>query len=187
MTVFDIRKFLKLALAFNPNVIPLLYLRFEDYEIITPSGGQKLIAARGAFTSKRAYATMIGYAKSQRHAVVNCNTGKLGMKRKELVEKFGYDVKYASHTVRLLRMAIEFFRYGQFTVYRTCDRDVLLDIRNGKWTLNKWLAEVDYLLELAQAAEKESNLPEKTDFGKVNDLCMDIIQTYALDDKNVRN
>jgi hypothetical protein len=183
MTAFDVRKFIRLALAFNPNIIPLLYLRQQDYEIIT-DGGQKLISVRDAFTSKRAYATMIGYAYSQRHAVVNCNTGKLGKKRKDLVAKFGYDTKYASHTIRILNMAIEFFRDGKLNVYRAFDRDELLDIRQGRWTLGQWISEVDNLLTKAKEAEKESNLPETPDFERVNDLCMELIETYAKDDWN---
>jgi len=178
LTAFDIKKFLKLCLNFNPNVIPLLYLRQNDYEFMT-SGGIRLLADRSAFTSKRAYNTMIGYAKSQRKAVVNGDTGKLGMKRKELVAKYSYDVKFASHTIRILKMAIEFFREGQLNVYRENDRDLLVGIRQGKWSLKQWLNEVDYLLEQAQKAEAESNLPETPDYERVNDLCMDLIKTYA--------
>jgi len=178
ITVFELRKFLRLCLAFNPNAIPLLYLRDQDYEI-KKVGGQDLIFNRNAFVSRRAYDTMIGYAKGQRKSVIDGDTGKLGMKRKELVKTYGYDVKCASHTIRILRMAIEFFRDGEFNVYRSNDRDELLDIRNGKWSLGKWLGEVDYLLEQAQQAEKESNLPEKSDYDRINQLCMNLVKEYA--------
>jgi len=177
LTAFDIRKFLKLCIGFNPNVIPLLHLRSLDYEIIT-DGGQLLIDNRNAFTSKRVYSTMIGYAESQRHAAVNGNTGKLGQKRKELVKKFGYDVKYASHTIRILEMAIEFFLTGEFNVYRENDRDMLLDIRNGVWPLDYWIKTVDILLEKAKRAEKESNLPENPDLELINWLSMHLINKY---------
>jgi uncharacterized protein len=188
LTAFDLRKFLKLCMGFNPNVIPLLYLREQDYiEGLGRPGdiGTLLIQHRDAFTSKRAYDTMIGYAKGQRNAVINGDTGKLGLKRKELVKVYGYDVKYASHTVRLLRMSIEFFRDGIFKVYRDQDRDELMEIRQGKWTLGKWLGEVDYLLEQAIKAEKESNLPEKPNFELINSLSMFFIKNYAPYDYNV--
>jgi uncharacterized protein len=179
MIAFEIQKFLKLCLNFNPNVIPLLYLRDEDYEIRT-YGGHRLIEIRDAFTSKRAYKTMIGYAESQRKAVVNLETGKLGMKRKELVKKFGYDVKYASHTIRILRMAIEFFRYGKLNVYRTYDKDELKFIRAGNWSLNRWVSEVDHLLETARKMEQLKDLPENPQFDRVNMVCMDLINAFAL-------
>ncbi len=123
---------------------------------------------------------MIGYAKGQMHSVINGNTGKLGQKRKDLVAKYGYDVKYAMHTVRLLRMSIEFFTDGVFEVYRYNDREELLDIRNGKWSLEKWISEVNHLLELAQKAEKTSSFPENPDFDSANSICMDIVDHYWL-------
>ena len=177
MTVFEFRKFLKLCVGFNPNVIPLLYL--DNYEL-TSFYGRMLIDIRDAFTSKRAYDTMIGYAKGQMKSVINGDTGKLGQKRKELVKIYGYDVKYASHTVRLLRMAIEFFSTGRYNVYRKGeDRLQLLEIRNGKWTLEEWMAEVNHLLAEAEKAEKESNFPDKPDFKAINQICMQIIEGSA--------
>lgn len=179
LTAFELRKFLRLCLAFNPNAIPLLYLRPADY-VVTSWTGQMIIRNRDMFTSSNAYRTMTGYAESQRRAVVNGDTGKLGMKRKELVAKYGYDVKFASHTIRLLRMAIEFFRDGNLITYREHDKDELLDIRQGKWTLTRWLAEVDQLLILARLAEKEGNLPEKPMYAGVNHMCMDIVAIEVL-------
>lgn len=180
LTAFELKKFLRLAMAFNPNVIPLLYLRPEDYYLKT-FGGQEILDKRHIFTSKRAYHTMIGYAQGQRKAVVDGDTGKLGLKRKELVARYGYDVKYASHTIRILTMAIEFFKDGNFDVYRSKDRTHLMDIRNGMFYLEEWLKEVDDLLLQAKAAEKESNLPDQPDYKTINELSMSLIYEYATD------
>lgn len=182
LTEFEIRKFMKLAKGFNPNVIPLLYLRDQDY-IWKTAGGAMLIECRDAFVSKRAYDTMIGYAKSQWKAVFNGDTGKLGDKRKELVKIYGYDVKYAMHTIRILRTGLEFFTTGVFSVYRFKDKDELLDIRTGCWTLQEWLKEVDHLLELAEKAACEGNLPDKPDEETINALTMDLVERYAVIDR----
>jgi predicted nucleotidyltransferase len=178
LTVFELKKFLHLCLGFNPNVIPLLYLRAQDY-VWMSDGGNQIIIDRNAFTSRRAYGTMINYAKNQRKAVVNGDTGKLGMKRKELIKQFGYDVKYAAHTIRILRMGIEFFQTGQMNVYRTWDQGELRAIRSGRWQLTAWIQLVDELLLEATKAEKEGNLPDKPNFKLVNDLCMNIIGSYT--------
>ena len=178
IVIFELKKFLKLCLAFNPNVIPLLYLREQDYTTKL-TGGQMLIDNRDAFTSRRAYKTLIGYAEFQRHTVTECNTGKLGQKRKELVAKFGYDVKYASHTIRILRMGIEFFDTGKLNVYRTWDQEELKDIRNGKWPLDKWLKLVDSLLNEAKFCESRNLLPEKSDYNRVNWMCMRLVDMYV--------
>jgi len=171
---FEIKKFLRLCLNFNPNAIPFLYLDDSDY-IFQNSCGRLLIKNRHAFTSKRAYTTMIGYAKSQLKSVVNGDTGKLGAKRKELVTKYGYDVKYAAHTIRILHMALEFFKDGKLNVKRTWDLDQLMSIRTGSWHLGEWLAEVKFLISLAEIEEKKNNLLEKPDFELVDELCIQII------------
>src|SRR5690606_7052786 len=54
-------------------------------------------------------------------------------KRAELEKKFGFDVKHASHLVRLLRMAREILTPGNIHVERQ-DADELLAIRAGAWT-----------------------------------------------------
>src|ERR1022692_1604041 len=136
MSGFELQFFLNLAIKFNPNIIPILYLRNEDY-FATLYGGRLLIDNRNFFESSLAYKTLIGYAKGQRNSVVNCNSGKLGEKRKELVKIFGYDVKYASHTIRILRMAREFFTTGILNIYRSADKDELLAIRNGSLSLDE--------------------------------------------------
>jgi len=172
-TIFELRKFLKLCIKFNPNVIPLLYLRDHEYTIITPEG-KSLIKNRQAFESQQAYNTLIGYSQSQRNAVVNCITGKLGTKRKLLVEKYGYDVKYAMHTIRILRMATEFFLSGKMNIFRN-DADELLYIRNGGLSLSDWILLVDNELDNAQKAANLKMLPEYPDFDTINDLCQSII------------
>lgn len=174
MTVYELKKFLKLMLAFNPNVTPLLYLREQDYVIVN-GAGRELIENRKKFESKEAYRTLIGYAYGQMTSVLKGNTGKLGKKRKELVEKYGYDTKFASHTVRILNMAVEFFETGNFNVYRTWDRDLLIDIRNGKMNMNEWISFTDSLLQKAKEAARKSFLPEKPDRDFINSLCMHLI------------
>lgn len=178
LTAFELRKFLRLMKAFNPNVVPLLYLREQDYELVEDAG-KILIAHRKRFESKRAAKTLIGYAQGQMNSVVNCNTGKLGQKRKELVAKYGYDTKFASHTVRILHMAIEFFDTGEFNVFRTWDRDLLMDIRSGKWSLEQWIDLVKNLLEKAKEAEKRTSLPENPDEEFINDLCMYFVNNWS--------
>ncbi len=52
-------------------------------------------------------------------------------KRKEMEEKFGYDLKHASHLIRLLRTGRDILKTGTIKVKRDDFQD-LLDIRNGK-------------------------------------------------------
>lgn len=99
-------------------------------------------------------------------------------KRAELEEKFGYDSKHAYHLVRLLRMCKEILLTGKVKVKRD-DYEELLAIRNGCWSY-------DQLIEFAEKEEIEINkiynesniLPEKPNLNKINDLCVNIIESH---------
>lgn len=62
--IYGFDKFVKLCAAANPNVIELLFLREEDYAIISDEG-RYLIENRDLFLSQRALYTFTGYAMSQ--------------------------------------------------------------------------------------------------------------------------
>ncbi len=172
--VYELKKFFKLCLGFNPNVIPLLYL--PKYKYAT-AGGMQLVYNADIFVSKYAYDTFIGYAKSQLSNVKKGITGKYGAKRKELIQKYGYDVKFAMHTIRLLTMINEFFSTGKMSVNRGSDIPHLLDIRHGKITEKEFFQEAEFLLSIAQGEfEKATWIPDKPDFKRANELCMDIIE-----------
>ena len=59
------------------------------------------------------------------------NAGNLAARnRKRKNEKLS---KHASHLIRLLRMGSEILETGEINTYRENDRDLLLEIKNGKW------------------------------------------------------
>lgn len=62
--IYDIRKFFNLCADNNPNIIELLWLDSADYLKVTPIG-EKIIAARELFLSKRARYSFAGYAFGQ--------------------------------------------------------------------------------------------------------------------------
>jgi predicted nucleotidyltransferase len=63
-TVFDLRKFLRLAAEANPNIIEVLFCRDDEVRLIT-AVGRRLRAARTLFLSARARHTFAGYATAQ--------------------------------------------------------------------------------------------------------------------------
>ena len=63
-TVFDVKKFCKLAADSNPNVLELLFTDPEDHLVVTPTA-TKLLESRDLFLSKKAKNTFSGYARSQ--------------------------------------------------------------------------------------------------------------------------
>lgn len=103
--------------------------------------------------------------------------GYMGGKRRELVERFGYDCKNAAHLIRILRMGIEFLTDGTLYVERE-DRHELMDIKRGAWPLGKVKAEAERLFQLAQESYVRSPLPPEPDRGRAEQLVISIVSDY---------
>lgn len=173
--VYEIIKFFRLLLKQNPNALSLLWLQEKDY-IKKVGAGEVILENREIFTSKEAYHSFVGYAHGQLHRMEHMAfKGYMGEKRKQLVKKFGYDVKNAAHLIRLLRMGIEYLTDGVLRVYRQ-DNYEIIDIKSGKWSLEKVKKESDRLFKLAEESYVRSELPPKPDFVRAEDLLMSILE-----------
>lgn len=98
----------------------------------------------------------------------------MGRKRWELVQKFGADMKNGAHMVRLLHMAYEYLTTGVVNVRRTWDRDMLLEIKTGEWTLDQIKAHAEEWFKKVQDAP--SVLPTSIDMEEVDRLTQAIVQ-----------
>jgi len=175
--VYEIRKYFRLLLKSNPNVMSLLWLPRELYIKRTPIGNQ-LVENRDLFVSKQAYHSFNGYAYGQFKRMTHFKfEGYMGVKRKQLVEKFGYDTKNAAHLIRLLRMGIEFLTEGRLYVHRK-DGEQLLSIKRGEWSLDLVKDEAAHLFRLAEEAYVASKLPSEPDRKEAERLLMSIIMEH---------
>lgn len=64
VVIFELRKFLGLAMDANPNVLEILFVAEQDRLKVTPEG-EELLRHRHLFLSKKARHTFSGYAVSQ--------------------------------------------------------------------------------------------------------------------------
>lgn len=164
---YETKKFLRLLLHGNPNVFP--YLWNVPTHILTGNSFTKnLIKHRDAFVSQRLHDTFIGYSFSQ-YGRMYKTTGNVGEKRRALINKIGYDPKYAHHAIRLMRMYAEFLATGEFQVYRTTDREELIDIKLGNWNPDEIRNE--YLRLRGLTENGKYALPKNPDYEVVNELC----------------
>ncbi len=168
---YELKKFVKLCLDFNPNVIPFLFLK--NFCFFDPIVGE-LYNHRNKFLSNKVYKTFIGYAIGQEKRMLGETTGQLGDKRKNLINQFGYDTKYAMHTVRLLKMAIEILTTKKVNVFRE-DASELLNIRNGNVPLNILQDYIKHLKQLAEESYKKTDLPDSPNYDFINNLVVKII------------
>ena len=81
-----------------------------------------------------------------------------------------YDRKNMAHTVRLLHMGKELAENKGFNVVRTWDRDMILDIRNGKYTYEEIMEYVNKTYDEMMKAYDTCTLPETVDKEKVNEI-----------------
>ncbi|KAB8130740.1 hypothetical protein F9U64_14000 [Gracilibacillus oryzae] len=159
--IMHINKFVKDAMQGVPNNIELLFVRPEDYLKVTESG-QVLIDNRHLFLSKYIQKRFSGYAYSQIQKLKNGadHDGK-------------YDTKLFMHSIRLLTSAIEILNTGDFCTYRP-NRKLLLDCRNGKYSLKEALEMIDIYNDELKTAGEQSALPATADYKKINNVLIDI-------------
>jgi len=173
--LFEIRKYVRLLLKSNPNVLSLLWLPQNLY-IVQRNWGHRLIENRSIFMSKALYKSFGGYAYGQLQRMIHSCTDQAfqGKKRRERFEKFGYDCKNAAHLIRLLRMGIEALSTGEINVARH-DAKQLKEIKRGEWRLDQIENEAERLQHLLDEAFVRSTLPAKPDYAKAEQLLISIL------------
>jgi predicted nucleotidyltransferase len=162
VVIYEWSKYVRLLLKANPNVLGTLWLNTDDVILRSPVYDE-LIAMRQAFVSQRAQLAFAGYAKQQLYKMTHCaGQGYLGAKRKQLVERFGYDTKNAAHMIRLLRMCAEFLDTGVLQVRRP-DADLLKAIKQGQWSVPQVEQEAARLFEAIDKKLQQTTLPTCSD------------------------
>ena len=86
---------------------------------------------------------------------------------------YNFDAKNMCECTRLLHTGIELARGEGYNVKRTWDREMLLDIKNHKWTYDEIIKYVTDKKREFMEAVKTSTLPEKIDFDYVNNLLIE--------------
>jgi predicted nucleotidyltransferase len=170
VVLYDARKYVRLLMVQNPNILASLWCEPEDYLYVSDFG-RALLDMREHLKGRHDFhAACVGYAQGQLYKMTHgsLGTGYMGEKRKALVERFGYDCKNAAHLLRLLHMGTEFHKEGVLHVRRTWDREMLIDIKRGKYTLEAVSKLAEDAFHEANAAYAESVLPETVDTDLIN-------------------
>jgi predicted nucleotidyltransferase len=111
LAMYSLRRFCRLAAQGNPTILELLWL--PAYVTKTPAG-EALVAMRAAFVSKESGKRFLGYLAAQKSKLKGerANT----VRRPELIEKYGYDTKFAMHALRLGLQGIELMTHRRITL-----------------------------------------------------------------------
>lgn len=182
VVIYELRKYVRLLLKNNPHTFQLLWSPDHTY-LHVGKIGKRLIENRTLFSSTKVYTAHIGYAHAQLDLLkrgMNRVTRDLGKQRKELIEKHGYDTKAALHLIRLLRMCIEFLKMETLNVFRH-DHRQLIDIKQGKWTIEQVEEEANRLFKLADEALIQTKLPNAPQYDQVDTMLIDMVQHELAD------
>ncbi len=172
LSIYSIVKYFQLCMDNNPNMIDSLFTP-QDCVLHITKIGNMVRDARRSFLHKGSWHKFKGYSYAQLHKMKSKNPEG---KRKELVEKFGYDVKFGYHVMRLLDEAEQIMVEADIDLRR--NREQLKAIRRGD------VPEADLV---AMAAEKEkalervyesSTLQHSPDEPKIKELLMQCLEEH---------
>lgn len=177
-TIFDFRKWFRLMIAQNPNVLELLWHHDSMYvyrdDIVWP----QLIKMRADLLSKKLKHSFAGYAFAQLNRLDKLNE-KVNENKKRLEEfnKFGYSTKNASHLFRLLGMAFDALVDKELTVMRP-ERQFLISIREGTFSYEEIVRMANEKFGRIEEAYMRSELRNKIDYDFANRFHISILSQH---------
>jgi len=172
VTLYSLKKWAGLACKGNPTALHFLFAEGVLDKIVWKG----IVASRQAFLARVHLKQFLGFADDQLKRITGRKgRGKKGQ-RPEIEERYGYDVKAAMHTLRLLHECKELLSEGTITLPRP-EREFLIRVRTGKYSIDKVLSMAQTLFAECQEAAGSSCLPEKVDRTAVSQLLADSYRT----------
>lgn len=172
LTLYSVVKYFKLLSLCNPNIIDSLFVP-ANCVLYQSEIAQRLRQQRAIFLHKGCWATFKGYAYRQLHKL---KTKEPQGKRQELVRKFGYDVKFAYHIVRLLNECEQLLIEGNLDLAKNAEQ--LKSIRRGEWTLGQLETYFHDKEQLLEQAYVHSPLPAQPDLPAIKNLLVEVLEIH---------
>ncbi|TVT35196.1 nucleotidyltransferase [Amycolatopsis rhizosphaerae] len=172
LVVYSLRKWMRLAAKGNPTILIPLFTPDSEVVSITEIGAE-LRANPEMVVSREAGHRFIGYLRSQRARMQRgTNAG-----RPHLVERYGFDTKFAGHMVRLGVQGVELLETGRITLpmpepWLTWIRD----LRQGRHSEREALDAAGDLEARLLRLVDTSDLPKTPDEDRLNRWLFDTYQ-----------
>lgn len=109
--------------------------------------------------------------------MLSARRDKFSGHRRELVDQYGYDTKFASHLIRLLSEGIELLSINSLT-FPLRGRDLILSIKKGKYTLNQIIAIAERFEHEVELWYNHTTLPKTPYFHKINNFVINTHKKY---------
>lgn len=173
ITVYGIVDYFNLLMRNNPNIVDSIFTP-DNCVLHTTRIGTMVRDKRKMFLHKGSWHTFKGYAYAQMKKIRNKN--RESSARLELIERHGYDTKFAYHLVRLMDEAEQILTTGDISLMK--NREQLKDIRNGMWTedqLEKHFAAKEIQLE---EVYNKSELRWGPDEPAIKELLLNVLEEH---------
>jgi len=174
VAIYSLVNYFNLCADNNPNMIDSLFVP-KRCVIHMNDVGEHMRANKRLFLSKRIYTKLCGYAFKELKSLERYNPSESG-KRKELIERFGYDVKSAYHVVRLMLEAEQVLIENNLDLER--NREHLKHVRSGGYTLEAlkdWFQKKE--LELNNVYTN-SHLSLQPDLQRLNTILFECLEMH---------
>lgn len=189
ITIYNIVKYFDLVMENNPNMIDSLFVSNRCVLHCTEIGNM-VRDSRTMFLHKGAWHKFKGYAWSQKSKIriLNQEVAKdcisqykimdkdCDGKRREIIEKHGFDVKFAYHIIRLMNEIEQILTIGDIDLEQ--DKDRLKAIRNGQVSLKQiedWFTDKERHLEKFY---QESTLQNQPDELRIKQLLLNCLEHH---------
>jgi len=176
-SIFNITKYFRLCADGNPNMIDSLFVPRRCI-IHSTKVGELVRENRKLFLSKKCWHTFKGYAYSQMHKM-DIKKPDQKSKRYDSIMKYGYDVKFAYHVVRLLGEVEQILT--ECDIFLERNREQLKSIRRGEW---KYSDIKEYFYKKEKELESvyiDSSLPHKPRYDEIRELLINCLNIHFAD------
>lgn len=174
ITIYSIIKYFSLALECNPNIIDSLFVP-NTCLLYSTLAGQHLRENRHKFLHRGIYHKLKGYAFAQLHKI-KTNKTRESESRRELIEKYGYDTKYAMHLFRLCLQCEDVLQTGDLDLQR--HKEQLKAVRRGQYSEEEvcdWFSNKEKQLE---ELYKNSVLPYSLNEPAIKQILLECLEMH---------
>lgn len=180
LVVYSLRKYLRLSIKGNPTALLPLFAPASDI-IVTSDIGEELRANRSWFMSAYAVDRFMGYMQAQHQRMLGLGKRNRVPNRPELIEKYGWDVKYGSHALRLAYEGYEIAKTGHLTLPMVrVQRERVLSVKRGEVPREEVSAEISEYEEKVRQLVVRGRLgvPPLPNFDAIEEWSIDTHLTY---------
>ena len=112
----EFRAFVNLLRKGNTEAVEMLFLADERFEILTEEMVKIRQCKYSLIEPEKLFKVLLGYMQGEKRLMNGERTGKLGSKRKNAIDKYGFSPKSATQLFRLAWAGRIFFNKGYFPV-----------------------------------------------------------------------